>query len=227
MTINSKKYMIPLLIGFLLVSTDSFGEEKPAPLPSATPAKKMIINPDEDVKDYPEYYKKRVLAFRGVIRKEITKDAKINKAIAVLSNEESPYRRDALEFLIELKVERALPTLLKVGEEKDLRADVSFALGELQDPKGIEFLLRCLYDESDNVRGNAALSLRKLTKKEFGYNYIAPEEERKRAARLWENWWNENKATFKITDSTDEERKDAEERWLKYGKPYIEKIKNQ
>lgn len=189
--------------------------------------KRKVQNMDADLEGYPEYYRKRVLAFRKLIRRQKTRRAKINKAVQIINDSKSPYRKDALQFLIDVKAKSAAPAIIKAGENKDLRADAAYALGEIKNKKGIEFLLRCLYDANRNVRGNAILSLRKITKRQFGYDYSAPEEKRNKSALLWESWWVRNEKNFKIHDISDEEAKDAEEKWEKYGKKYIERILNE
>jgi hypothetical protein len=184
-------------------------------------------NFDKDLSNYPEFYKKRIIAFRTQIRKAKTKQAKVLTAINILKDENSAYRRDAIEFLSEVKAKEAVPSIVSAGDEKDLRADAAFALGEIKDLKAFDFLLKCLYDSNDNVRGNASLALKKISRKEFGYNYSDPEDVRNRAAKLWENWWLENKKDFQVTEPTDEEIKDAEEKWEKYGKPLMERLKSE
>ena len=215
-----------LLISYL-VGFNCYSQGKPVvanPLVRNEKSEKININPDSDLKEYPDYYRKRILGFRNIIRKQKTKEAKIQIAIKMMGDQESKYRRQAIQFLAEVKAKEATQALVKVGEEKDFRPDAAFAIGEVMDERGIEFLIRCLYDLNDNVRGNAAMALRKIAKRDFGYNYSDNEEERNKSARLFENWWLTNRKTFKVVEITDEERKDADEKWEKYGKPYIEKL---
>ena len=126
-----------------------------------------------------------------------------------------------------INTKSAIPIIVKAGEKKDLRADAAFAIGEIKHKKAIEFLLRCLYDSSENVRGNAIVALRKITRRQFGYDYSGSEDGRNKSALLWESWWTRNEKTFKVVDITAEETKDAEEKWERYGKKYIERILNE
>ena len=185
--------------------------------------KLKVIDMDADLEGYPDYYKNRVMEFRKIIRQQKMQKDKIKKAMAILSGNDPKYKKDAIEFLIEVRAKEAVPSLIKAGEYKDLRPDVAFALGEIRDASSIEFLLKCLYDDNQNVRGNAVLSLRKLTKMQFGYDYSDPEERRKKAALLWESWWARNSNRFRIDEPTQEETKEAQEKWEKYGKRFIER----
>jgi len=219
---NNINKLFSLAIIFSLISFSCIGAQTEPQ--KRTKSKIVIADMDDDLKDYPEYYKKRVMAFRKMIRTQTTKKSKINKAIAIMNNAKSPYRKDALQFLTEIKAQDAVPSIIKAGEKKDLRADSAYALGEIKDKKAIEFLIRCLYDSNHNVRGNASLSLRKITRRQFGYSYSDVEEQRNKAALLWENWWTRNQEKFQVTQLTEEEKTDAAEKWEKYGKKYIERI---
>jgi hypothetical protein len=53
----------------------------------------------------------------------------------------------------------------KLGEDANIRADATEALGKLADPRAFEPLVRCLRDPSAEVRARACIALRKLNDK--------------------------------------------------------------
>lgn len=190
-------------------------------------SKSEKVDEDNDLKDYPDYYKKRVIAFRAMIRKQPTRDAKVSAAVNMVKGE-SPYKKDALNFLAEVKAKEAVAAIIRLGEDRDYRPETAYALGEIGSEKAIDFLIRLLYDENENVRGNASLALKKITGLDLGYNYSENDENlRARMAQSWDDWWARNKLTFKAKEMTEEEKKDADEKWQKYGRGYLQKILNE
>ncbi len=223
-------FTLVLALSFCFICKNSFSQNTGKTASKNIERKKTKVkleDMDADLEGYPDYYRIRVMKFRKMIRAQKTKPAKIKKAISILDDKTSPYRQDALRFLADVKAKEAVVHIMKAGEDKELRADAAYAIGEIKQKNGIEFLLRCLYDTNANVRSVASLSLRKITQLQFGYLYTEPEDQRNKAALLWENWWTKNHETFQVTQINEEDRKDADEKWNRYGKRYIERILNE
>ncbi len=182
------------------------------------PAKAAL---DADLTHAPESYKKRVVEFRNIIRREPTREAKVKKAIELARTASSPYRSDAINFMAETRAKECIPTLLQLVQDSEVREFAIYALGELRSVDSIPLLIGLLSDNSENVRGNAERALKKITRASISYRYSDAPAMRRREILEVQNWWKKNKESFTIKEETPEEQKEAEEAWAKYGKQYI------
>jgi HEAT repeat protein len=108
----------------------------------------------------------------------------IESLVRALKYDHWDVRKESVESLkkIEGGIGRAIELLtiaLTEGEAWNIRENITWALGEMDDKRAIETLITALKDEDTSVRKSAARSLRKITGKNFGQNQAA-----------WENWYN-------------------------------------
>lgn len=179
---------------------------------------------DSDLDGKPEAYRKRVIAFRTLIRQEPTRETKIKKATALLNDNAGPYRADAILFLSEVKAEGVLDDLWKTArEDVTLRGHVAVAYGEMEDPAAIPYLIKMLASANPNVRSSAARSLVKLSGQDLGYDADDSEAKRQEIIAKYSEWWKANKSNLKKKPAPTEQDKEAEEKWRLYGLPYLEK----
>ncbi len=204
---------IILSISVLLLGANS------APAPKATGG--AVYHPDIDLSKAPADYRKRVTEFRNILRKEPDRKAKVEKAIALANHKKSPYRRDAIDFLGEVRAREAIPALSALYKEEDLRDGVIYSLGRTGSLNAVPTLIKGLYDTNENVRGNSQHAIEKIVRTNFAYNYFDPVKKRNADAEQIRKWWNENRKTLRITEPTEEEKVAAEEAWEKYGKDYL------
>ncbi|MFH1018665.1 MAG: HEAT repeat domain-containing protein [Pseudomonadota bacterium] len=193
-----------------------------APAQKAAPPVKPAL--DADLTHAPESYRKRVVEFRNMIRREPTRAAKVRKATELARKVSSPYRKDSINFLVETRARESLPVLLDLTNDAEVREFAIYGLGELRSQNAGPTLIRFLSDGSDNVRGNAERALKKITRVSFSYRYSDPPATRQRGIREIQDWWQKNKEHFTVKEETPEERKEAEEAWDKYGKQYVQDL---
>lgn len=177
--------------------------------------------PDVDLKTAPEFYRKRVIAFRNLLRREGTRAKQVQKAIELVQTKKSPYRQDAIDFLSEVRAPEAVPVLIRAAVDPDVREFSLYALAVFNDLRAIPTLIRYLRDDRENVRGNAQQSLEKITRMNFSYRYSDSPKDRAVALREIETWWERAGPTFKPHQETPQEKTAAEEAWEKYGKMYL------
>jgi len=108
----------------------------------------------------------------------------IESLIQALKYDHWDVRKEAVESLkkIEGGVGKAIEFLsMALNEEEawNIRENITWALGEMEDKRAIETLITALKDEDRSVRKSAAWSLRKITGQNFGQNQAA-----------WEKWYN-------------------------------------
>jgi HEAT repeat protein len=101
----------------------------------------------------------------------------------------------------------AIGKLGGVAYAKDLMAlldDPSFgavapvieALANLKDPLAIPYFIRFLRDPDPRIRGLASNSLMVLARQFIPFKAKGTDEEREQGIRLWEEWWEKNKAKY-------------------------------
>ncbi len=109
----------------------------------------------------------------------------IESLVQVVKCDHWDVRKEAVEALkkIEGAVQKAIELLaIALTEEEgwNIRENITWALGEMEDKRAIETLITALKDEDSAVRKSAAWSLRKITGNDFGQNQAA-----------WEKWYKE------------------------------------
>lgn len=72
------------------------------------------------------------------------------------------------------------------------------ALGNLMHKSAIPYFIRFLRDPDPRVRGVANAALMLTTKAAKAFRATADEAKREKAVGRWEEWWEQNKATFEI-----------------------------
>jgi hypothetical protein len=189
---------------------------------SSTPASDPTgYSPDIDLTTAPASYRKRVLAFRNLLRKETTREAKVKRAIALAKDPASPYIRDAVDFLASVRAKEGVPLLLGLCRKEEVREFAIHALGEIRDARAMPTLIEGLSDESENVRGNAHRAIEKTARKSFSYRYDDPKDVRALAAERIGKWWKENEASFRVEEFSAAETAEADSAWQKYGREYL------
>lgn len=108
----------------------------------------------------------------------------IESLVQALKYDQWDVRKESVESLkkIEGGVGKAIELLAIAFTEEEawnIRENITWALGEMEDERAIETLITALKDENRIVRKGAAWSLRKITGKDFGQNQAA-----------WEKWYN-------------------------------------
>jgi len=103
--------------------------------------------------------------------------ARYNKKIDIKQNLEKLKEKHNIEGIIKYLGSSAL--------DYSARNQAVEILGNLKDPRAIEPLIAALKDANSPVRKSAAISLTKITGKDFGQY---PEE--------WQKWWEQNKDEF-------------------------------
>jgi hypothetical protein len=195
----------------------------PAPKnPSAAADKKEGgYDPDIDLKNAPVYYRKRVLEFRNLLRKEASRDLKVRKAVSIARNPKSEYFRDAIEFLGTVRSKEAVPPLIEICKDIEAREFALHALGEIRDARAVPTFIEYLSDPSENVRGNAHRALESTTNKSFVYRYDDPPDVRSERIAKIRQWWGDNAATFKVQEASASESAEAEGAWQRFGRQYL------
>jgi hypothetical protein len=206
-----RRYILASFLCLTYVSVHAGSAPKVAP----------SVDRDADLSNAPDSYKKRILAFRKMMRKEPDRASKIALAIKLVRNPKSKFRIDAINFLTETRAQESVPVLIQQVRDPAVEEFAIFALGEVRSAKSVPVLIESLSSENENARGNAERALAKVTRTSFSYTYSASPEQRKTSIREIEQWWKKNKTTFVLRDETPEERKAADEAWEKYGKQYI------
>jgi hypothetical protein len=181
-------------------------------------------NPDVDLANAPSYYRKRVIEFRNLLRKETTREAKVRKAVSIAKDPRSKYLRDAIEFLGVVRAKEAVPALIDISNVPNETEFAVHALGEIRDARAVPTFIRLLSDESDNVRGNAYRALEKTTKRSFSYRYDDVPDARASSIAEIQRWWAANSSTFKVQEATSAEAAEAEEAWQKFGRQYLQDL---
>lgn len=183
-----------------------------------------VYNPDIDLDQAPVYYRKRVIRFRNLLRQEPTKEAKVAKALSIAKNPKSPFRKDAITFLGDVKAKETVGDLIGLSKDREVREFTLFALTRMPEKRVIPLFIGYLMDANENVRGNAERGLRQVTHVDFSYSYNDPVKKRSNDAKGIQKWWKQNEPTFAVVQQTPEEIKQAEEAWGKYGLQYLQDL---
>jgi HEAT repeat protein len=111
---------------------------------------------------------------------------------ALLADADPDVTRAAARALAHLGDASAVPELKKALERAvwdETRRDLAEALARLGDATGIPALLRGLEIEDDLVRESCFEALFAVTGRHFGYEPLAPADERKAALARWQAFW--------------------------------------
>jgi hypothetical protein len=186
---------------------------------------------DADLKKLPLSYQRRIQQFRNIIRAQTTKDekqskeAKLKKALQLASDPRSPYRKDAIRFIVDVKAVETTPQLIALAKRSPfLRDEVVVAMSLFKTKEAIDYLIECLNDTTDLsgfVRSIAINGLRNITNQDFAYRYDAPPAERLKAYQTWKEWWAAKRETFQKVERNKEEQEEADEMWKRYGQRYL------
>ena len=112
---------------------------------------------------------------------------KIGVLLEALHDQEWRLRFWAVRSLAGISDRAAVEALINAlnDRDNDIREKAAEGLGELRTHRVIEPLIAALKDSNEDVRERATESLMKITENYFGQNHGS-----------WQNWWNENRATF-------------------------------
>jgi hypothetical protein len=210
------------LFAFVVALALLSGSALAAQAQKGTPAPRL--KGDADLSRAPESYKKRLIEFRNILRKEPSREAKIKKATELAKKLTSPFRIDAVNFLAEIRARESVSDLIALAKDPEVKEFAVYALGELRSEKAVPALIAALGDPSENVRGNAEQAIKRITRISFSYRYSDAPAQRRRAIEEISRWWEKSKNQFKVRDETPEEMKEAEEAWEKYGKQYVQDL---
>jgi hypothetical protein len=189
-------------------------------LTGADPQSQQI---DQDLASTPAFYRERIQAFRRIIRRQPTRQEKINRALTMVADQRSPYRKDAVRFLQEVNaVETAGRLAAEAKQSAAVRDEVVVALVSFKTKESIDYLIECLNDPSENVRSISIRGLQALTGQDFTYQYRDTDLARRPSLTRWQEWWKANRAEFKIVERSPEDQEEAKRVWEKYAVPYLE-----
>jgi hypothetical protein len=173
----------------------------------------------------------RQQAFQSVLNKEKTSEAKIKKAESLAQDKKSKFRVDAINYLIDQKSLGSGPLMVTLARDPLVREFAIYGIGELGVYEATPRLIRYMRDDNRNNRGNAYRALQKLYPREFNaqFHHDDPEYVREKVVKNVESWWKANRDRLKnrsLEQKTDKEKLEAEERWEKYGKEYLDRPAN-
>lgn len=119
---------------------------------------------------------------------------------AQLSHPDSLRREEAIDQLLKVQKERALPLLqeaLKHEEDEDLRLKLLTALSSFGDKRGIEGMIDVLSAGLiPFVRMEALEHLQEVSGDSFGYDPFSDPEKNREAIERWREWWEANGETI-------------------------------
>lgn len=172
----------------------------------------------------------RLKDFQAIMDKIPSPDTQIKKAETLAADKKSPYRINAINYLIDHKSTASAPLMVDLVKDIDVREFAIYGVGELGVTEATPLLIYYLKDDNQNVRGNAFRSLEKIYPRDFNFpfRYDDPAPQRSKMVKEVEKWWEVNKETLKNRDiqrMTDAEQKEALERWEKYGKEYLNRTR--
>ena len=100
----------------------------------------------------------------------------------------------------EVGTEQAVGSLIACLDDQffGVHTPVLEALGNLRHKSAVPYFIRFLRDPDPRVRGVANAALMVTTKAAKAFRATADEAKREKAVGRWEEWWEQNKATFEI-----------------------------
>jgi hypothetical protein len=87
-----------------------------------------------------------------------------------------------------------------------VRFESAAALLDKGDLSGVPVLIASLRDQDRKIRFKSIESLKRFTKKDFGYDFAADEAERTAAAGRWDAWWAKTRAELIYVGNVSENR---------------------
>ena len=107
-------------------------------------------------------------------------------------------RFEAVDMLAESKDLKVLPYLLPLAKDPDafVRRLTVEGLREFSKAETVDTLIEALLDEDENVCDTAWRSLRDLTSQKLKFDASASLDARRRAAKVWQDWWSKARAGF-------------------------------
>lgn len=166
--------------------------------------------------------------FQLQIEKAKTPEGQIKKAEMLAKDPKSTYRIDAVNYLTDHHVKSSAPLLVELMKDPAVREFAIYGVGELQIFESTPLLIQYMKDDNRNVRGNAYRALQKMYPREFMFEFHHDDNElsRKKVIQNIENWWAINRDEFKnrkLQEVSEADKKEAEARWEKYGKDYLQR----
>ncbi|MFA4985772.1 MAG: HEAT repeat domain-containing protein [Candidatus Brocadiia bacterium] len=124
----------------------------------------------------------------------------VPRLVEVVLDESNEVKVRIIGILVRIKDERSLPLLRSLlnNPVAQVRCRSAWALGEIPANDNVPALIAALSDEDADMRFYAINSLYRLTGLKFDFEPRGAEEARAKAIALWAEWWEKNKATFKV-----------------------------
>jgi hypothetical protein len=144
---------------------------------------------DQRVENLPYLHGKDYLA--SVARLIYIGEPAIPSLIEALEADHVQSRGAAAYILGEIGDKRSIPEIRPLLEDSSemVRLEAAGSLATLGDWSCFPTLITALRHEKPVVRLKSFQVLSKQVKQDFGYVYNAPDDERERAVRRWEEWW--------------------------------------
>lgn len=170
----------------------------------------------------------RQAAFHSILKKEKTPELKAKRVRIIAKDKKSKFRVDAINYLIDEKSPTTGLLMVNLAKDPDVREFALYGIGELELYEATPLLIRYMRDDNRNNRGNAYRALQKLYPRDFNveFHHDDPEYTRERVVQNVVSWWKTNRSRLKsrsMEKKTDQEKQEAEERWEKYGKDYLDR----
>ncbi len=171
----------------------------------------------------------RQKAFQSILNKEKTDQAKIKKAETLAVDKKSRFRVSAINYLIDQKSTGSGPVFVQLMKDPSVSEFAIYGVGEVGFYEASPFLIKYMRDDNRNNRGNAFRALQKLYPQDFAFEFHHddPDYKRNEIVKNIQSWWKANRDRLKdkaLQRQSAEDQKDAEARWEKYGKEYLERL---
>lgn len=175
-----------------------------------------------------ETLSQRQTAFQSLLKKEKTEEARNKKIHSIAMDKKSRFRVDAINEMIDHKMLGSGPIMVTLTKDPQVREFAIYGVGELGVYEATPLLIRYMRDDNRNNRGNAFRALQKLYPRDFNFEFHHddPEYTRNLTVEKVEGWWKVNRTRLKsqsLEKKSDQEKQEAEERWEKYGKEYLDR----
>jgi hypothetical protein len=194
----ARRVLYPLALGLVVLATPS--------CLSSTPEREMerdgfaVASPvlqreiDQRIDNLPYVHGKDLLA--SMARLVYIGEPAMPRLIEALASEHPKSRGAAAYVLGEIGDKRAIPEIRPLLDDSNelVRFEGAAALATLGDWRALETLIQGLRHDQEKIRYISFRVLATQVKQDFGYVYNAPDEERERAVRRWEEWWETTKA---------------------------------
>jgi len=144
---------------------------------------------DQRVENLPYLHGKDYLA--SVARLIYVGEPAIPRLFEALESDAAQSRGAAAYILGEIGDKRAITEIRPLLEDSSelVRLEAAGSLATLGDWSSLPTLIAALRHDRPAVRLKSFQVLSKQVKQDFGYVYNAPDDERERAVKRWEEWW--------------------------------------